>query len=306
MNNKRLSNVEKAIAPLIEHLVEACVRVEGTGDIRLRKPLVEEVVILAAPKVVEVTNPSDLFGEKMPVNMLSEKLKLLQKSGVLERRDKSEWIFAPAKLPFRLIVVAEAAWVTMLFRTSCRLDLDITVATAVKNLGLKWVPRRGGFEAAVDPRIFMRIEDERDIFKIARLPYVAPENRGGMLYFPKAATEFALPMTLAEVRRFAHKRVWVDTWCGGEYHQYTFRTAGDEMEFLRMAHMTREYGYNGMYYGRKWRYLDLDGYQYFDCGGGLRSTGVINRKELRCKEHPWKKNPVPWVDDPPDPPEVPE
>ena len=170
----------------------------------------------------------------------------------------------------------------------------LTVAWG-KGLGLKWSPARCGFED-VGTKQSVPVNSEDDIFRIAAMPLTPPERRTILPVFEKGESGRPLPMTRDEVRSFVAKCSWVDTRSGGELHQYTFRTEFDELEFLRMAEFIRQYGYDGMYHGMLWRYLDFDGLFYFTCGAGLRTTSVLNRKPMTEPERGWQKNPKVWVD----------
>ena len=70
----------KCAASLVSLLGEACARIEPVGDIRMRRPEATEVALVLIPKV-EVE--PDLLGEQMGENRLAEKLKMLQKIGIL-------------------------------------------------------------------------------------------------------------------------------------------------------------------------------------------------------------------------------
>lgn len=103
-------------------------------------------------------------------------------------------------------------------------------------------------------------------------------------------------MTKDEFGSWVASARWVDTKSGGEWHHYSYRRSGspDEMEFLRVVGMIRNYGYDGHKYGGKWRYLDFENYSYFTNGCDPFIMSLINRKNYESAEHeirPWNGNP---------------
>jgi len=268
---------------------DACERIAVTGDVRQKLPGVREIVFLLIP---------ELAGS---VNLFDQRLQVLHEAGRLTEAGKRDsYRYDKCSVGLRFLTVTEQTWFPMLFKTSSSWEWDVTVATAAKGLGLKWVPARCGFEDLESKRP-VPVNSEEDIFKIVRLPVTPPERRTILPVFERRGSGRPLPMTREEVRAFVAKCSWVDTRNGGELHQYTFRTGFDELEFLRVAEFIRQYGYDGMYHGILWRYLDLDGLFYFTCGAGLRTTYVLNRKPMTEPERPWQRNPKVWVENFTDP-----
>ena len=282
-------DAERIAAEVETLLRDSCERIAVTGDVRQKIPSVREILFLVIPKL------------SASVNLFDEKLKMLQTSGQFRKAtEPDEFFFENCGVPVKFLAVREQAWFPMLFKTSSCRDWDITVATAAKGLGLKWVPARCGFENLETNRP-LPVNSEEDIFRVVKLPVTPPARRAILPVFEKGESGRPLPMTREEVRAFVAKCSWVDTRCGGELHQYTFRTGFDELEFLRVAEFVRQYGYDGMYLGKLWRYLDLDGLFYFTYGAGLRTTTILNRKPMTEPERPWVKNPKVWVDNFKDP-----
>ena len=105
-----------------------------------------------------------------------------------------------------------------------------------------------------------------------------------------------LPMPLDDIRRFRDSCRWVETRCGGELHEFSLRVlCGDDKTFVRFVETIREYGYDGRYLGKAYRYLDVDGLQYFTQGYDMRVTELINRKKSPRAAVKWEQNPVRFV-----------
>jgi hypothetical protein len=289
MSELKVSQDAESIAAEVETLLrDSCVRIAVTGAVRQKIPMVREMLFLVIPR----------FSGSL--NLFDENLKIQQTSGRFRRAEPDVFFFENCDVPLKFLAVREQIWFPMLFKTSSCWEWDVTVATAAKGLGLKWVPARCGFEN-VKSKLPVSVDSEDDIFKIVKMPVTPPERRAILPVFERKASGRPLPMTREEVRAYVAKCNWVDTRNGGELHQYTFRTGFDELEFLRVAEFIRQYGYDGIYHGVLWRYLDLDGLFYFTCGAGLRITYVLNRKRMTEPERPWQKNPKVWVENFKDP-----
>ena len=116
------------------------------------------------------------------------------------------------------------------------------------------------------------------------------------MIFDRNKSELPHPMSVDDVKQWVSSVPWTDTMCGGEYHQFTFRTSVCERKFLRMAEFIRSHGYDGdKYYNVPYRYLDFEGFFYFTCGEVLQTTWILNRKPLRGREpRLWCRNRVNW------------
>lgn len=290
-----ITAIAKEAEALMERLAPACAKISVVGEIRRRSPAAREIRLLAVPKHGFRNGKDDIPGNRVRVDLLEERLKQLQKEGILSGSENGDatWL-AHSHIPARVVRTTEEAWVAMLWQTSACRDLQITVATAVRNLGLRWHAEAGGFVSSADGRMAHAVTDERQVFDVASLPYMEPSERHTWPFYPDNCSGRPLPMTPQEVGAWVKSAGWVDSRCGGEYHQFSFRRTGspDETEFLRVCEMIRDYGYDGFYHGTKWRYLDFEGHFYFTCGSDLNITQLINRKRLRHPARPWTKNPT--------------
>jgi hypothetical protein len=275
-------------------LSPVCNRLSRVGQTPLDSPRVSEIRFLAIPKIETFAN----FGTTASpsVDRLHEKMQLLQNQDAIVHEAKERYWFnrEGVPYPFQLSISTEEAWFARLVQASSGRDLYITLATAAKNMGMKWSPSRGGFEDSKTGKMTFP-KSEEEVFEIARLPYMPLARRNEVPVFTMAKSGLPPILTKQELREWAASVPWTDTTCGGEFHQYSFRTAGDERKFVHIAECIREFGYDGMYLRKKWRYLDLDGLFYFTCGATIETTTLINRKRLLQPETPWTKNPHPWI-----------
>lgn len=287
----KTKSVKAAVDQIKAILDPYCVRVAVTGELRRKLVSVKVIPFLAVPKY------------RAEKNLLDQKLKLLQVSGEICREvEEGRGVYRVKDgALFKVSQVKSEAWVASLFQSSCEKDLYITVATAAKAFGKKWVPASGGF-ALVSGAIHL-VKTEEEIFETVGLPYMAPKLRDYGPVFKDDGKNLPVFASKDEVRAWEKSKTWVDTWCGGEHHNYCFRTQDArqtpqqaEREFLRMIWTIRKYGYDGRYYGRMWRYLDLDGVRFFDNGWNPVSTWVLNRKPHIGRARPWEVNPVKWTD----------
>lgn len=293
---KSYGSLADAQVALISNLSDACERLSPVGLLLVKAPEKMEIRLLAIPKVETISNQDALFLGRHDVDRLAEKLQLLQNAGAIRHLEKDhyEFFYVGLLYPFKLIVTTGEAWFANKVQASSGRDVYITLATAAKNQGMKWTPAKGGFEELKTGKVRIAASEE-EVFEIVRLPYMPPENRNQVPVFAMAESGLPPSLTKEEMREWVASVPWTDTTCGGELHQYSFRTSGDERTFVHVVECVREYGYDGKYLRKKWRYLDLDEYFYFSCGGSIETTTLINRKKLRQEETPWVKNPEPWI-----------
>lgn len=79
-------------------------------------------------------------------------------------------------------------------------------------------------------------------------------------------------------------------------HCYTVRrNAPSDEDFVAFVEVIHSHGYDEMFFSRSYRYLDLDGWQYWTMDAYVECTTLINRARLSRPERPIVKNPVPLV-----------
>ena len=82
-------------------------------------------------------------------------------------------------------------------------------------------------------------------------------------------------------------------------HEYTLRKDSyRDRDFIRFVEFIRSHGYDADFGSRNYRYLDIDGRQYWSMGYMIDSTILINRAETGRKDRAIKVNPVPFEPDP--------
>lgn len=280
-------------------IVPYCERVAPTGLLRQKRPVVPEIAIIAIPK--QSVRQGELFGGGVRVNELNLHLSSMVKSGVIEKTDKQGgYRFSKYNVRVKVIQATPETWEAVRFQSSCCSCVYITVACSAKALDLKWSPIGGGFVDRKTNELKIPITDERQIFDIAKIPYTPVDKR----HFLVDNGEVIVPdkqirMTQEEVENFINASVWVDTKSGGEWHQFAprgFAKGMSEWDTVRFYEFIRKFGYDGIYHGMKWRYIDFGEYCYFTCGCNPRFETFVNRK-LHHKEKltPWKVNPEAWV-----------
>jgi hypothetical protein len=270
------------VGALVDTLSPFCDRLSPIGLLPRRSGGPSEIRLLAVLKHETVVKEKDL--------------KLLQNQEGIRHLggERYQFEFKGVIYPFQLMRSSSEAWYARMVQVSSYPDVHISIATAAKNMGMKWQPARGGFEILETGEMRL-VGSEEEVFEVVKMPYIPPEKRH--LWPEFALKESGLPpiITQQQMRDWAKSVPWTDTWCGGEHHQYTFRTSGDERAFVHLVECIRELGYDGMYLRKKWRYLDLDGQCYFSYGSTIETTTIINRKKLRQAETPWAKNEKPWI-----------
>lgn len=74
-------------------------------------------------------------------------------------------------------------------------------------------------------------------------------------------------------------------------HSYTLRRdAPSDENFVAMVEVIRSHGYDERFFTRSYRYLDLDGWQYWTMGTDVESTTLINRARLKRPERTIERN----------------
>ncbi len=65
-------------------------------------------------------------------------------------------------------------------------------------------------------------------------------------------------------------------------HEYTLRKAKPELDadFMRFAGLIRAEGYDEKFCDKTYRYLDVDGYQYWTMDDSVEETTLINRAKI--------------------------
>ena len=104
-------------------------------------------------------------------------------------------------------------------------------------------------------------------------------------------------MTPPELARFVESEPWTFAKTMPQWpHEYVVRgRVQDEESFFRCVVTIRRFGYDGRFFTKTLRYLDLDPHKYWTMGDFLAYTIIINRAELAHHARAWAPNPVALV-----------
>lgn len=179
-----------AVAMAVAHelmvaLKPACENIVVAGSLRRRKPTVSDVELLYIPRTAVGKSPGDLFAEQ-ELNFADGIIAALEKSGVLERRKNvngSDCYGPQNKLmrhvasgvPVNLFSTTREKWFPSLVIRTGPKEFNIKLIMAARDRGLK-LHTYGVFERLSDGTKIVP-EDERDVFRLAGLPYEEPEFR---------------------------------------------------------------------------------------------------------------------------------
>lgn len=281
---------ERKAAEIVGELTPYCWKVGIGGSLLCGHPAHGEIVIVMVPKIADDT---DLLGKTTEVDLALEHME--SSGAVLLPRKKT--IYAWRGCHVRVVKTTKAGWVSSVLFTTMGKSLLAAVMCSSKTLGVRWSVGAGVVEYPTG-ELLVKIRKEADLFAALKLPYVEPSDRNLDVIYQLGQSGRKLPMIGVEFAEWVDSCVWVDTMCGGEWHQYTHRGCGsdDEREFLRVVEMIRKFGYDGEYLGARWRYLDFKGMRYFSWGADPYVTILINRKPLlsREKERPWTPVKLPF------------
>lgn len=101
-------------------------------------------------------------------------------------------------------------------------------------------------------------------------------------------------MTLGRLQDFAAAHEWRVAKTMPQYpHAYLHRAnARDDDEYIEVIEFIRTHGYDAMWQGTMFRYLDFDGMCYWTCGFTLDAEDILNRAAKEGVEIPFLRNPV--------------
>jgi hypothetical protein len=266
---------------LLKVLSGMCNRIEVSGAVRMELP---DTSILKF--VVDPIREKDLFedGRIVPLIEWFEKYS----SGKIPRTKAT---YQMDGFRVKLVMADERNWISALYGSSSSFDYVVSSFTAAACRGLKW--NGDVFLSKQDGKLIQTITDERVLMEKLGFPYAPPQERLSYPLFPESESG-QRTMDREEFAEWVQSVNWVDTRCGGDPHQYSFRNAfSGNTEFVRAMETIMAYGYDERYYGRPWRYLDLDGYSYFTNGYDPYVTSLINRKMLSIRDHTTNEHTLP-------------
>lgn len=165
-----------------------CDRAEIAGSIRRQKAEVKDVELVVIPRWEDWPDPSSLFGEPMPVNVLHEEwvgkcagdVRWI-KPGTKEvvdwepKADGKYWRgLLPCGLKLDLFIARPENWGAIFLIRTGSAEFSEAVVTHAKRVGKRC--SGGMFTVDGNP---VATPEERDVFKLLNLRWVDPVNRTG-------------------------------------------------------------------------------------------------------------------------------
>lgn len=168
-----------------DRLLPFCHRFEIAGSLRRRKTEVSDIEIVYVPKF---DTEKDGFFDTREVNQVDRELERMLAEGVLAKRKNvngSEVWGEKNKLakdvhsgiPVDLFQTTERCWWNYLVCRTGGKDSNTRIAIAAINRGLTWHPYSSGFSRKGEMEIHFPVRSERDVFRIAGVPYQDPAHR---------------------------------------------------------------------------------------------------------------------------------
>lgn len=166
----------------------------AVGGFRRRKAEMKDLEILYIPRIVQETDPGDMFGATRAVNVSERAIDELLVNGTLEKRPSVAGVTSwgsniklarhvATGLPVDLLAATPENWFNRLVVTTGPRELNILIADRAHERGFDWkvaeadfVPRGAEWEGC-SKRVAMKTE--REVFSFVDLEIVAPELRTG-------------------------------------------------------------------------------------------------------------------------------
>lgn len=271
--------------------------VEEAGAIRREDPATKTITfIVAGGEPVSFKLGGTLFSQEY--SPLAVTLYDLEEQGLVTLRPNVPFNESAqtriGRLKVKFHVATHDNWVIQRFlHTAHPKKWSARLHTVAKAKGWVFMPTAGGF---MDGSTFYPIRSEDDLWELTNLPRVLPKHSMGAPLWDYMESGIDSPVNRRLFRKFVDKCHWVDTKCGGQWHQYTLRCmCPSQMMFMWIAETAWKYGYDHTYLNVHYRYIDFEGYFYFTCGWEGRICSLINRKQLDRPERPWLLNPTEYT-----------
>lgn len=174
---------------IIGWLTPTCERICFAGSLRRRRPTVGDIEILYIPWIKMIPEEQCLLPPRLiPVNLADKVIADLERTKVLERRKniKGSEVFGEQNklmvhvktgIPVDLFVTTIGNWYNYLVCRTGPSALNIKIASGARQHGWKWHPYSFGFTSIRGVECNFRVTCEEDVFRIAGLPYLPPEER---------------------------------------------------------------------------------------------------------------------------------
>lgn len=264
------------------------------GDVRVgREPGKVEVVAVSGTRTIQ--DALDFFATK-EVSAVDNEVARLVKDGKLTKVGDGKLLFYGTHVALVVHNAKASNFVSKVVSKTGPDNFIIECATMAKGLGYKWVD--GGLlkvDRTAEGPSFFTPKTEEEFFEFLNMPWTDPSQRKYGSLYAKDAPERKGQIAEEELRQWIKGCRWIDTKAGGESHQFTVRAAQKSDEMFRfVVSNIYKYGYDGIYKGRMWRYLDCDGRLYFTNNYRINETQLINRKLLLPgqTQRAWSKVPT--------------
>lgn len=172
---------------ILEALQPACERIEIAGSLRRKRPTVGDIEIVYVPWIKMIPDPDDLLQTLVRTNLADKEIARLQKIAVLERRldanaretfgEQNKLMVHFSGIPVDLFATTIDNWFNYLVCRTGPSALNIKIASGARQHGWKWHPYSFGFTSIRGVECNFRVTCEEDVFRIAGLPYLPPEER---------------------------------------------------------------------------------------------------------------------------------
>ena len=170
-------------AELCRALAPACARLVVAGSLRRRKEQVGDVEVLFVPRFEDV--PDGLFDRKLE-DQAERVIADLVARGVLAARigaaGGTSWgpknklaVHEASRVPVDLFTATDANWWNYLVCRTGGAENNVALAQAAQAKGWKWNPYGPGFTD--DTGRIVPVASKQDVFRLAGLPYLPPEQR---------------------------------------------------------------------------------------------------------------------------------
>lgn len=183
-----LTAAEIVALEIVGRLKDACTMICIAGSIRRRKTTVKDVEIVYVPRIDIETDIYSLGLTPIHLNRAEEKILELESCGMLSRRLNSKgyetygphnklMVHHPSDLPVDLFATTEECWFNYLVCRTGPAELNRQIAIEARRRGYDWHPYGPGFIRPSDGQV-VRVASEEEVFDIAGIQYLEPEQRG--------------------------------------------------------------------------------------------------------------------------------
>jgi DNA polymerase/3'-5' exonuclease PolX len=172
----------------------ACSELIIAGSLRRRKAEVGDVEVLYIPKIIEIADPEDFFGQKIKANAVDLILSALASEGLIGKRLNKDghttWgdrnklaVHGQSGIPIDFFSATPENWWNLLVCRTGGAESNTAIAAKAKAAGWKWRPYGPGFSRdephgkGPDWSTWYVVKSERAVFDFIGLKYREPWER---------------------------------------------------------------------------------------------------------------------------------